>query len=232
MEVRHFLEQRTAFIRWYYDALTAPLIEDQRKIEAGDEPYEPPYFDPETDDPADEPFQEEWSRNRTGIDLIGATCVSMLSESLKVYFTTWEKELGVECQKALKKDFNEGGFIRGYRECFGQHLKTDWSDCPADFAVLEQVVLARNDTLHVGHIFTMAPAHGATTRRKYPSPFFARGREVGSMPIEDAEATFWFFPRLSVSRDGLFEAVRHVELLAEWMEERLFDAKFERPPTR
>ncbi len=44
------------------------------------------------------PFLDEWIRAKTSIEITGATCVSMLSEALKLYFKTWERELGLECQ--------------------------------------------------------------------------------------------------------------------------------------
>lgn len=225
MEVLYFLKERTAFIRWYYDALTAPLIEDQRKIEAGEEPYEPPYFDPDTDDSSEPPFMEEWTRDRTAIALVGAACVSMLSESLKVYFAFWEKELGYDFGKPLRAEFKKG-FVNGYRVGFGHILQTDWSDCPADFGVLEQIALARNSSQHAGRIESMSPSHDPKTREKYTSPLFVSEREAGVLSAEDAEEMLWFNPQLIVSPDTLSEAIRQVELLGEWMEERLFALKY------
>ncbi len=93
MEVNEFLKLRTAFIRGYYELSVEPFQEIIRKIEGGEDPYEPPYSED-----GEPPFLDEWIRAKTSIEITGATCVSMLSEALKLYFKTWERELGLECQ--------------------------------------------------------------------------------------------------------------------------------------
>lgn len=43
MKVGEFLKDRTGFIRRHYETAAAPFYEIMRRIEAGEEPYEPPY---------------------------------------------------------------------------------------------------------------------------------------------------------------------------------------------
>jgi hypothetical protein len=92
MDVGWFLKERTKFIRHYYAVAAEPFEAIKSKIEKGEEPYEPPYSED-----GEPPFLEEWSDAETCIQVIGRTCVTMLSESLKLYFQTWEELLDLRC---------------------------------------------------------------------------------------------------------------------------------------
>lgn len=166
MDALFFLKRRTQFIRQYYDRASVPFLEIIRKIEAGDEPYEPPYQ--EVEEP---PYLEDWAEAKTSLEILGATCISMLSESLKLYFLIWETQLGVKCQKQLKAEFKKG-FVHGYMACFDQVLKLNWVDCPVDFAILDQMVLARNDTQHPKKLTVLGIEHAKKTLEKHAAPFF------------------------------------------------------------
>ena len=93
MEVLWFLKERTHFIRWFYATATEPFETIIRKIEAEEAPYvlECPYDEIDIDEP---PFFSEWQEADTGLQMVGHTCISMLSEALRLYFETWEAELG------------------------------------------------------------------------------------------------------------------------------------------
>ena len=43
MDVHYFFNRRIAFIRQFYENAITPFVERIRKIEAGEEPFEPPY---------------------------------------------------------------------------------------------------------------------------------------------------------------------------------------------
>ncbi len=222
MEVLFFLKERTRFIRHFYETACQPFRETMRKIEAGEEPFEPPYSED-----GEPPFLTEWLEADTALDVLGRSCVSMLSESLKLYFKTWEAQLWVErpCEKCFKKSFSDG-FLEGYRACFGEALKVNWDECPADFSILEQVTLARNRDQHPDSISSLHATHDQHTRRKHPQPFFIRESEKDLVIDPDNADSPWFFVTLHVSRETLFAAIDHVELLADWLEERMFDAKY------
>ncbi|MRX37239.1 hypothetical protein [Aminobacter sp. MDW-2] len=222
MEVNEFLKLRTAFIRRHYETATGPFREVIRKIEAEEDPYEPPYS--EDAEPA---FLEEWMEAKTSLEVVGATCVSMLSEALKLYFKTWERELDIECQIALKTEFKKG-FVNGYKSCFGHLLKTDWSDCPADWDVIEQIALARNDAQHAKQIHDIGLEHSPTIREKYPMPFFLSDVEKRMIEMDQTLDPHWFGLSLVVTAETLDEATRQVETLAAWMEKPLFDVKYGR----
>ena len=223
MEVLWFLKQRTTFIRRHYQIAEAPFRDIIRKIEANEEPYEASYS--EDGEPA---FLEEWIEANTSLEILGATCVSMLSEALKLYFLTWERQIGIECQKHFRSTFKEMGFVNGYKTCFGCLIETDWSNCPADFALIEQIVLARNDSQHHKEITDIRLRHSGKTREKHPLPFFLSDQEKRLIGTEEYQEYPWSGLSLVVTQDNLFEAIRQVELLGEWIERPLFEVKYRR----
>ena len=151
----------------------------------------------------------------------------MLSESLKLYFKTWEAQLWVErpCAKCFKKLFSDG-FLAGYRACFGEALKVNWDECRADFSILEQVTLARNRDQHPESITTLHTTHDQHTRKKHAQLFFVNDREKDVTFDPDNPGSPWLDPTLHVSRESLFAAIDQVELLAGWLEEKMFDARY------
>ncbi|MBS1181917.1 MAG: hypothetical protein H6Q99_1797 [Proteobacteria bacterium] len=222
MEVLWFLKQRTNFIRRYYETAAEPFREIICKIEAEEAPFEPPYS--EAEEPA---FMEEWADATRSLEILGAMCVSMLSEALKLYFRTWERELRLECQRAFPKEFKDG-FVNGYKAGFGDILRTDWSECPANFDVIEQIVLARNDAQHHDEISELGLRHNQKVYRKYHLPFFLNDNEKKMIELGEYKDFKWLRLSLVVSQESLFEAIRQVEMLAEWMEEPLFGVKYGR----
>ena len=54
MDLAYFLRERTALIRHFYDAASAPFIETRRLIEAGEPPFHEPPYD-ESGEPACHP---------------------------------------------------------------------------------------------------------------------------------------------------------------------------------
>lgn len=221
MDVLYFLKERMKFIRSHYDSATAPFRETIRKIEAEEPPYEPPYSED-----GEPPFLAEWIDANTSVELIGLSCVSMLSESLKLYFMTWERELGIRCSGELAKEFKQFGFLHGYKLCFGQALEIDWALCPADFDILEQIVLARNRSQHPDNILDMKVRHSGRDREKYPMPFFVSEYEKQMLGAGGLQEVRWINPSLAVSRETLLIAIAQVERLAGWLEDQMFTAKY------
>lgn len=222
MEVLNFLKERTRFIRQFYDTSTAPFLEIFRKIEAKEDPYEPPYSED-----GEPPFLAEWMEAQMSLEILGITCISMLSESLKLYFMTWEHELRVECRPHFRKEFKQG-FLNGYKACFGHVLKTDFVKCPVNFDILEQITLARNRGQHPEKIFDMGVNHSDKDIKKYPSPFFVGGIEKIMLDAGKLKEAVWMGLGLKVTHETLFTAINQVEMLGDWLEEQLFDAKYQK----
>ncbi len=144
MGILFLLKKRTKFIRYFYETAAGPFRETKRKIEVGEAPFDnPPYGED-----GEPPYPEEWMEAEEGLEVLGRTCLSMLSPSLKLYFETWESELGVRCGKGARKRAFKRGFLRGYQECLGEVLRLSWDGCPAGLALVEQITLARNRDQH------------------------------------------------------------------------------------
>lgn len=219
MDVLYFLKERTRLIRQYYETAAQPFNEVIRKIEAEEAPYVPPYSeDPE---PA---FLREWIEADELLEVTGRVCISMLATSLQLYFKTWEHELGLNCRKEFRSVFDKEGWVRGYRMCLTNRVGINWERCPAEFAIIEQVVLARNRDQHPEHITTVRVTHSAHDRRLYPRPFFMDEREAALLS-EDDEPHRFLAPALRVSRDRLMEAIEQVECLCGWLENELIAAR-------
>ena len=205
MDVLSFLRERTNFIRSFHEAAAEPFRETQRTIMASEAPFDnPPYSED-----GEPPFVEEYMEAEVGLEVLGRTCISMLSASLQLYFMTWQAQLGLTWSEDLQKAFKEG-FLRGYQTCFGEVLNVSWDECPANLALLDQVTLARNIDQHPADITTMRVTHRRNDLEKYPEPFFAS--EV------ERKMLGWMAPPLHVSRDNLFEAIGEVAALADWLE--------------
>lgn len=214
LDVDFFLKERTAFIQHYYDEAAAPFVETMSKIEAEEAPYQPPPFNPDTMslEPA---FLQEWLRAQAGFQMVGQTCLSMLSDTLKIFFMTHEDINGFDCISVCEKGlFKKKGFIHGYRSGFA-HYGVDWAQCPVSFDILEQVVLARNAAQHGSHITTTSVSHKRDDLAKYPNPVFISDHERELM--ERWGGSWLVEPSIHVSPEALQQAIGEAEKLADWM---------------
>lgn len=220
MDVLFFLKERTRLIRQYYVHAASPFNEIIRKIEAGEEPYVPPYSED-----SEPPFLSEWIEADELREVTGRCCLSMLSASLQLYFKTWEHELGLNCSEDFQVVFKKKGLVGGYRTCLAARAGIDWSHCPADLAIIEQVVLARNRDQHPESLTTGRVTHAEQDLRRFPRPFFMSEREAVLFEEGD-EPTLFMLPSVHVSSDKLMTAIEQVERLCEWLEEEMLDAKY------
>lgn len=218
MDVKAFLEDRLKFIRKFYETAAAPFIATIEKIEAGEAPFEPPYS--EDGEPA---FLSEWIDSQTSLDMLGRACVSMLAASLKLYFQTWENKLCIKWDSGERQKTFKNGILHGYKHCFSEALSLNWDECPADFDVLEQVILARNRVQHPETITKMGVDHAPADRKKHPSLFFATEWERSVFLDGDLAGITWLNPAVSVSKESLWQALGEVEKLVEWLETRILN---------
>ena len=113
MDILFFLRRRTEFIRGFYDAASEPFRERIRKIEAGEEPFAPPYSED-----GDPPYELEWNEAVTSKEILGRSCISMLSAALQLYFKTWEDHLRIQWAEGEKKATFKNGFVQGLQSRF------------------------------------------------------------------------------------------------------------------
>lgn len=223
MDVNYFLKKRTKFIRFYYDAAAKPFADVKVAIENAEPPYDdaPPY-DASCEEP---PFLDDWMEAHAATNVLGLSCVSLLSDSLKLYFHALKTRVigfGFWDEKQAFKS----GFVHAYLDVLEEILDTDWSDCPAKLDVIEQIVLARNRGQHGESVRDFDVTHDHSTMRKYPNPFFTNKEELESLPEWKDEGSTFLLPAVEVTRAKLFGALDEVEKLAEYIESR-FGKAFE-----
>lgn len=219
MDVAYFLRVRTNFIRFYYDRCVGPFEKIKYQIENS----LPPFNAPSSCDELEPPYLDKWIEADTGIQVAGLSCVSLLSESLKLYFWSLQHRIigfSFGDEDSEKRAFKKG-FVAAYLGVLGPILDTDWSERPADLTIIEQVVLARDRGQHGSDLTSLRVSHDGHTLDRYPRPFFLNTHELESWPDQDGTAASWLLmPSLEVTRETLFAAVEQVEKLAAWIETR------------
>ena len=210
MDLDYWMRQRTDMIRLFYDKARVPFEQLKRDIEEEVKPWEPPPFNPETDDP--EPaFLSEWMQAEQTRELVGMMAVSLLGDTLKLYFIELERELGIKfTDEKQRVALFKLGAVEAYRQILEHIMGNVFKDCPVRFDLIEQVILARNDFAHSEDFLSFQTKHRTKTLEKHPNPFFMRA--------DQQEVTHqWGDLQIEVSRDKLFEAIDEVEKLARWV---------------
>ncbi len=214
MDIHFFLKQRTEFIGRHYDVCVASFDEQKRLIDA----EAPPFDDPPYSEDGEPAYLEEWYDADTSIQLVGISCVSLLSDALKLYLNLLQhRQLRFvftdQEAKRLKKHF-----VAVYRDALGEIYATDWSDTGIDFAVIEQVMLARNRGQHGTDLTSFLLTHDDRTLASHPVPFFISAEESRSLDGTGAALGRSLNPTIAISRDALFAAIGEVEKLGDWIE--------------
>jgi len=227
MDATYFLKNRTEFIRKFYAQGVKPFGGIKHAIENELPPYDnPPYSeDPE---PA---FLAEWLDADAAIKVLGLSCVSLLSDTMKLYFQTLQRRVIGFSFRDEKTAFKRG-FVDAYLGVLGHILETDWTDCPVNVAVIEQVVLARNRGQHGTSLMSLSVTHDEKTLEKYPNPFFVSEDERRIWTESGADPRSILAPSIEITSDALFAAIEHVEKLADWIDSRLDKAWAWRERTR
>ena len=224
MDVLYFFKERTRFIRYFYDSAAVPFRETIRNIEAGEAPFDsPPYRED-----GEPPYLDEWVEASEAVEVLGRSCLSMLSASLHLYFRRWEQELPIRWEDGERKRAFRNGYLDGYRICFKAVLEQSWEDCPADLALVEQIALARNRDQHPDEIVTMRVSHARADLNKYPRPFFLSEFDRARLDERELENGFLMNPSVDVSPEHLEQAITETERLASWLEERLLAFRYRR----
>ncbi|TIM26513.1 MAG: hypothetical protein E5Y63_28875 [Mesorhizobium sp.] len=203
-----FLKERTRLIKLTFQVSTAAQERILKRIEEREKPFDnPPYRED-----GEPPYLEEWEDMHSGIHLLGLQAISMLSDSLKVYFRTQREDLHYRVGKQAGATF-----VELHKEPLGRVLGTDWSDCPADWAILEQVARARNVAQHTQQLHSFRDKHDHKTLERFADPFF-----IGDWQhYGDAERRFFKYPVLEVESHRLFAAIDEVNKLADWVSSRI-----------
>lgn len=214
MDLAYWTRQRTDIIRLFYDKGRVPFEQLKRDIEEEVRPWEPPYFNPETDNP--EPaFLAEWMQADQTRELIGMLAVSLLADTLSLYFVELEREIGIAFVDPKERTaLFKLGKVEAYRQIIQHVLGDAFENCPVRFDVIEQVILARNDFAHGQDFISFQTMHNQRTIEKHPNPFFTNTKES----LAEGDIPNWRRLSIEVSREKLMAAIDEVEKLADWVD--------------
>jgi hypothetical protein len=220
MDVLFFFKERTRFIRQFYNKAAAPFLQTMDAIEKAAPPFDnPPYS--EDGEPA---YLVEWIEASEALEVLGRTCLSMLSPALQLYFKTWERQLGVHWEEEQRKKAFKKGFLNGYLTCFEQVSGVVREECPADLDLIEEVILARNRDQHPEDITSMRVTHG---RGKTGSnKFFMDERDRAMFSDPEMRSFSFLDPVVHVSGEKLFAAILEAENLVDWLEVWLLNTRW------
>ena len=216
VDVGFFLNQRTAFIRQFYDAASLPFFERKRKIEAEEAPFVPPYSED-----GEPPFLTVWIEADESLHVLGYSCVSMLAAALHLYLKTWEAEFGKPVADSFKTEFKKG-WINGYKAYFATHFGIHFDQGPANLSVLEEIVLARNRVQHRESITSQRTSYSSKDIEKLGRVFFVDDRERSLFADADESESSWLFPpSLRITKEKLITAITEVEKFSGWLETQI-----------
>lgn len=224
MDVLWFLQQRTEFIRFYYETSAQTWLEIQRKIQC----EEPPFDDPPYDESGEPPYLTEYGQAEDGLTILGRSCVSMLAGSMQLYFKAWECELGIKMDDKLRKRIFKKGILKGYRVMFEHFTQIPWCGAPSNLEILEQVTLARNDDQHGGHITTVHADHDEDNRARFGERLLFVSDMDRKLWSHDPETigNLFFGTHVIVTTGALFRAIGELETLVQWLEPQLIGVKW------
>jgi hypothetical protein len=216
MDIRYFLEQRLAFIKQLYLNGASPFEDRKRKIENEEAPFIPPYS--EDGEPA---YLNEWLEADTSMQVLGSACLSMIAASLHLYFKEWERQLGPAPGPPLKSEFKTGGWPNGYRAFYLAHGSDRFEDGPFDFALIEELVLARNSIQHHDSLIFETSRFSDDSLQKLPSPFFVSDREKSLTEEADGDSRQWLYrPHIHITTEKFLHAVSQVSAFVKWLEDQ------------
>lgn len=225
MDIQFFLFERLQFIEQFYRNSAAPFVERKRRIEAEEEPFVPPYS--EDGEPT---FLAEWVEADESLNVLGRSCISMLTASLHLYLKTWERQIGIPIDESLKPCFKSNGWFHGYKAHFAQQLGVRFEDSPCNLSLLEELVLARNRVQHPESITTHSTHYSDSDLKKLPRPFFVDEKDLDLFSEVDEGTRSWLMqPTVYVTGEKLFSALSEVSRFSKWFEDLDFHPRRSSP---
>lgn len=213
MDIRFFFEQRLQFIRQFYINGSTQFEERKRKIDSHEEPFVPPYSED-----GEPPFLCEWLEADDSIQVLGSSCISMLSASLQVYFKEWHRRLGYPEGLDIKAAF-KNGWPNGYKLLYEAHGSENFDTAPINLGLIEELVLARNCIQHPGDLTRHTYSYTDGDVRKMQSPIFISDRERDLFEDVNDEGRWWLIrPSIHVNAEKLESVLNQVSEFVQWVE--------------
>ena len=222
MDVAYFLCERLQFIRQFYLNCNGAFHITKSRIENEEEPFVPPYSEDE-----EPPFMAEWQEAEDSLQVLGYTCLSMLSNSLKLYFTTVEQKYGFCAFNEFKTEFKKG-FFAGYKAFFLNKLGINFTSAPCNLALLEEIILLRNTFEHPTDIVFHQVRHPAYQKKSQSMFFCGEDERKAWEEVKDEEGAWLMAPMAHIDKDQLFEALDNTHNFCVWFEDELREWQFPR----
>ncbi|MCL8307664.1 hypothetical protein [Pseudomonas putida] len=214
MDIRFFFEQRLGFIRQLYLNGSASFDERKRKIENEEAPFIPPYSED-----GEPPFQVEWEEADASIQVLGSSCLSMISASLHIYLVEWQDRLGPapDCTKAAFKS----GWPAGYKAYYESHGSDKFETGPFDYSLVSEIVLARNSIQHDDSLIFDTFRYRDSDLSKLPNPFFVSDRDKElAKQMDDGERSWLCRPHIHITTEKFLHTISEISALVEWLEKQ------------
>ncbi|MDQ0671004.1 hypothetical protein QF039_005304 [Pseudomonas sp. W2I6] len=147
--------------------------------------------------------------------LINDCCVTTLI-SKRMGASAWA------CSRAFTQiRFKNGGWPNGYRAFYLAHGSDRFEDGPFDFALIEELVLARNSIQHPDSLIFETSRYSDDALQKMPSPFFVSDREKNLIEDADDESRQWLYrPHIHITTEKFLHAVSQVSVFVKWLEDQ------------
>ena len=232
MNIEYLVKEKTNYIKWFYKTAVEPFSKIKEAVEKEKEPYVPPSG--EADEP---PFLEEWIKAEYGVQIIGHTCISILSGILKLYLELWKERwedggrrrpsdaaTNKDDWTAINKKYWPARVLKKLEE-----LGCDVSSCPVDTSIMEQIVLCRNriqhpdcDRIqHPGSFFLtfLGIRYSREDINRFSKPLFSNKLELEMFGGDFKPDKFMFMrPSVFSTEKNIFEAISQVEDFFSWLE--------------
>jgi hypothetical protein len=109
--------------------------------------------------------------------------------------------------------------IRIPQTYFATQINIDFEQSPADLAILEEVVLARNRIQHADDLVTPRTSYLPADMGKMPRVFFANETEISLFSAVNSTERSWLVPPyVHITEENLISTTIEVEKFTKWLD--------------
>ncbi|MGR6831392.1 hypothetical protein [Aliivibrio wodanis] len=205
MDIEVFTKERLKFAHFFYTQGVTPFKEIISLIENEKSPYQPIY-----DESGEPQYIYEWMQAQDGIESIGLASLSMLSSALQLYMNAWIDRVEARKSEPFNRKGNKGWF-HALKKVM-QDCGVDFSSCPVNLDILEQMVLARNRTQHSEDITSNSVVHLKRELERFESPVFVKETD------RNMNNSWFGLPKVYVDETIFNDVINQVEQFCAWLE--------------
>jgi len=198
------VEERLRLALYVFDLGTPPFEEIKRKIEASEHPYEYRGWD----DAVEDAYQEAFEDAGAAVQVIAMACLGLVQTALHVFLKEFvETSFGPQALAGVSQN-GERGWLLQFKKFFAAKPEYDWANSGADFGLIEQTILTRNDFQHSVNLVSRYPYQDSKHKAKYADSAFLDPAFDGAGMTEHP---------LIVTRETLESSISAVRTLCEYL---------------